>query len=472
MKLALPAWRRLGLPVFGAVALTLIAACSGSPSTGLPDFTELSERVSPSVVNISTVSRGGREGREGRALPFGPDEAPFGEWFRDHFGGEGDVPSRSLGSGFVLWKEGYILTNRHVVARADEIIVRFHDRTELPATLVGSDARSDLALLKVEARNLPAVALGDSERLRVGEWVLAIGSPFGFDYSVTAGIVSAKGRSLGSEQYVPYIQTDVAINQGNSGGPLFDLDGRVVGVNSQIYSQTGGFMGISFAIPMDVALKVAEQLRDGGAVSRGWLGVVIQEVTRELAQSFGLSRPEGALVSRVMPDSPGEKAGLRSGDVILKFDGRPLTRSNALPPMVGSTSPGRKVELEVLRDGRNIKIEAEIGELAAAADEQWQAPEAEPEKMLGLKVEPLSASEREREKVISGGVRVLEVEAGAARDAGIRRGDVILSIGGTEIDSPRRLEEVVARLTPGRSVPMLVQRRGSPLFLALTPPGR
>lgn len=437
-----------------ALWLVAVAACSPTRQSSLPDFADLAEQVTPSVVNIYT--RGGRAPGLREALP-----SPFDE----------DEEGRAEGSGFVLWADGHILTNRHVIAGAREIVVRLHDHRELLATVVGEDPRSDLALLRVEARDLPAVRIGDSERLRVGEWVLAVGSPFGLEHTVTAGIVSAKQRSLASEQYVPYIQTDVAINQGNSGGPLFDLDGRVIGINSQIYSQTGGFMGISFAIPIDVAVRVAEQLRDGGAVSRGWLGVVIQEVTRELAQSFELPRRAGALVTRVMPDSPAERAGLRVGDVILEFDGVLLPHSERLPQLVGASVPGRRVPLRVLRDGRDMTLAVEIGELAKSDEEVWASPtDLPPPAVLGLQVAPLSAEDREREQVLGAGVRVLDVGPGAALDAGVRRGDVILSLAGTEIDSPQRLDEVAARLTPGRSVPLLVQRRGSPLFLALVPP--
>ncbi|MDT0498428.1 DegQ family serine endoprotease [Algiphilus sp. W345] len=454
-----------------AAGLVLLVGCA--KDSGYPNFVDIVDRASPSVVNISTVSRVDagmtRDMPEFAPLPF---EAPGGS----------DAPMEdmeSLGSGFVLWSDGYIVTNRHVVRDADEIIVRLLDRRQFAASVVGIDERSDIALLKIDARGLPAARIGDSELLRVGEWVLAIGSPFGFDHSVTSGIVSAKGRNLASEQYVPFIQTDVAINQGNSGGPLFNLKGEVVGVNSQIYSQTGGYMGISFAIPIDVALKVAEQLRDRGQVLRGWLGVVVQPITRELAQSFGMNRPEGALVARVMPNSPAERAGLRTGDIILNFNGRVLPSSEALPPLVGNTDPGDLVPLQLLRDGERMAVNVTIGVLAAEGNQDSgiapSAPSSGPidrTGSLGLVIEPLTPEDRQREQVVSGGVLVAEVDAGPARDAGLRAGDVILSIGGSTVDSPARFDEVVKRLAPGQQAPILVQRRGAPLFLAIKAPPR
>lgn len=466
------------LPVI-ALPLILLAGCSDPPaSSQLPDFSDIAESAGPSVVNISSISRSSSPSEQGEPqLPFGLEESPFGDWFRDRFGeeggGGGDRPSRSLGSGFVLWDDGYILTNHHVVRDADEIVVRLSDRRELLAELVGSDERSDLALLKVEDGDLPAAVLGNSDALKVGNWVVAIGSPFGFEQTVTAGIVSAKGRSLASGQYVPFIQTDVAINQGNSGGPLFNLDGEVVGINSQIYSQTGGFMGISFSIPIDMAVSVAEQLRDTGKVERGWLGVVIQEVTRELAMSFGLDRPQGALVSRVLPDGPAAKAGIRSGDVILRFNGESIPRSAALPALVGAVRPGEKVRVELLRDGDRETLNAVVGELNEAAMRSGSeaAPEPAPEPtLLGMRVTPIKDSEREESGVLSGGLRVTEVRGGAAADAGIREGDIILSVAGNAVDSRARLSEVIERLSPGRSAAFLVQRRGSPLFIAVRIP--
>src|SRR5690554_3244448 len=320
-----------------AVLLALLLACSFFASAAnLPDFTQLVESAAPAVVNISTTQT--VQKRSSRI----PQEVP--EIFRHFFGelpeGFEQEPSQqqrqSLGSGFIISDDGYILTNNHVIENADEIVVRLSDRRELIAKLIGSDASSDLALLKIDAKGLPVVTVGNSDKLKVGEWVLAIGSPFGFDHSVTAGIVSAKGRSLPNETYVPFIQTDVAINPGNSGGPLFNLDGKVVGINSQIYTRSGGFMGVSFAIPINVALEVSEQLKDSGRVSRGWLGVLIQEVNKDLAESFGLSKAAGALVAQVMPDGPASKSDLRSGDVITHLDGKPIVLSSDLPQLVGT----------------------------------------------------------------------------------------------------------------------------------------
>jgi serine protease Do len=455
----------------------LLASCQRQgPPTSLPDFADLVEQASPSVVNISTTAAPGEE-------VAGRGDSPFDEFFRRFFGDREEVPPaaedsplpqpQSLGSGLILWADGYVLTNRHVVRDAQEVIVKLSDRRQFNAKLVGTDERSDLALLKIDATGLPAVKIGDVTKLRVGEWVLAIGSPFGFDYSVTAGIVSAKGRALPNENYVPFLQTDVAINPGNSGGPLFNVQGEVVGVNSQIFSQTGGYMGVSFAIPIDVAAKVAQQLKDYGEVRRGWLGVVVQEVTRDLAKSFGLERPGGALVAQVVPGGPGEQAGLRVGDVILEFEGQELPLSSALPPMVGATDPGTTVELKVLREGKAVKMKVVVGTLQAD-EPSGGTPDAEPPRstrgILGIVVRKLTAEERQRAQIVSGGAVVQEVNDGAGRDAGLLAGDILLTLGGDEIDGPERLAEVVGRLTPGRSVPMLVQRRGQPTFLALEIP--
>jgi serine protease Do len=461
--------RRLFVPLL----LASLAACQRDTPSGLPNFADLVEQASPSVVNISTVVSAA-EAAQG-------EDAPFNEFFRKFFGDreegvpEEDAPlqPQSLGSGFILWADGYVLTNRHVVRDAQEVIVKLSDRRQLPAKVVGTDERSDLALLKIEATSLPAVKVGDVTKLRVGEWVLAIGSPFGFDYSVTAGIVSAKGRALPNENYVPFLQTDVAINPGNSGGPLFNVAGEVVGVNSQIFSQTGGYMGVSFAIPIDVAAKVAQQLKEYGEVRRGWLGVVVQEVTRDLAKSFGLERPEGALVAQVVPGGPGEQAGLRVGDVILEFEGRELPLSANLPPLVGATDPGTTVGLKVLREGKVVEIKVVVGTLQP--DEPGGgSPEAEPPRstrgVLGIVVRKLAPEERTRAQIVAGGAFVQEVNEGAGRESGLLPGDILLTIGGDEIDGPERLAEVVGRLTPGRSVPMLVQRRGQPTFLALAVP--
>jgi serine protease Do len=320
----------------------------------LPDFTELVDKNTHAVVNISTTQKAQPQRN---ALPPGlkvPENSEYGELLEHFFGMPNQRPrsrdAQSLGSGFVISTDGYLLTNHHVVKNADEIIVRFQDRRELKAVLVGSDERTDVALLKVEASGLPVVKFGSSQQLKVGEWVFAIGSPFGFESSVTAGIVSAKGRSLPQENYVPFIQTDVAINPGNSGGPLFNLKGEVVGINSQIYSRSGGFMGLSFAIPIDVAMNVSQQIKNNGHVVRGWLGVRIQDVTRELAKSFAMKKPHGALVAQVIDDSPAQKAGVEVGDVIIGFNGQMVNRSSSLPPMVGSANIANKAQLKVIRN--------------------------------------------------------------------------------------------------------------------------
>ena len=474
------------------MASLVLAACSGGFDPH-PDLSEVVEKASPSVVNISTVAA---EARGGADTPPLDERTP--EWFRrfleEHApdpqapgggeegpGGPSNEDPQSLGSGFILWEDGYILTNYHVVQGASEVIVRLLDRRQLTAKIVGLDERSDLALLKIEASGLPAVKIGDSARLKPGQWVFAIGSPFSFDYSVTAGIVSAKGRSLVSEQYVPFIQTDVAINPGNSGGPLFNMKGEVVGVNSQIYSQNGGFQGVSFSIPIDVAAKVARQLRDTGKVTRGWLGVVVQEVDRNLAQTFKMDKPEGALIARVLPGSPAEESGLREGDIILSFDGQALATSSSLPPLVGSVDPGDIVELDIMREGRKVDFRVEIGVLDDPVAEDPDLAQAPPElppaaPPLGLVVSGLDDTQRRELRVLSGGVRVEQVFDGPAVAAGIRPGDVILSLAGQEVDSPERLAEVVQRLTPGTTVPVLVSREGAPSFMplnvpAIAPPG-
>ena len=469
-----------------ALAVTGLLAAITPASTfavELPDFTELVQKNGAAVVNISTKQKikhpPVKDRKQFRNPDQVPPEGPFGDLFRHFFGegqgpGGGGVPdfddfdSKSLGSGFIISEDGYVLTNYHVIKDSSEIIVRMNDRRELKATLVGSDPRSDIALLKVEDTGLPIVEIGNSSKLKVGEWVLAIGSPFGFDYSVTAGIVSAKGRSLPRENYVPFIQTDVAINPGNSGGPLFNLEGQVIGINSQIYSRTGGFMGLSFAIPIDMVMNVVKQLKGSGHVARGWLGVLIQDVTRELAESFNMDRPRGALVAKVLPESPAEKHGFQVGDVVMKFDGHKIIRSSSLPPIVGISPVGKSVDVEILRNGEVKTLEIILGELP---EEDVRVAKVHPQALennrLNITVLDMSAEVRKRLDVKENGVVVKEVTSGAARRAGIRRGDVILMINNVDIVSTKQFKGLIEELPTGKSVPLLVQRRGGPVFLAL-----
>lgn len=462
------------------LVISLLLLAGGVQARSLPDFTELVEENSAAVVNISTTQKIQRKQRipEGFNVPDLPEDSPFGDLFRHFFGDEGgglpeEFDSKSLGSGFIISADGFVMTNAHVVKGADEIIVRLSDRRELEAEVVGFDERSDIALLKIEsAQDLPVLRIGSSNDLRVGEWVLAIGSPFGFDHSVTAGIVSAKGRSLPRENYVPFIQTDVAINPGNSGGPLFNLDGEVVGINSQIYSRTGGFMGLSFAIPVDVAMNVAQQLRTKGKVVRGWLGVLIQDVTRELADSFGLDKPQGALVARVLPDSPAENAGFKVGDVILEFNGHQVQNSSQLPPMVGQTGVDRDVPVKVLREGNTKRLVVTIGELPS--EDELRISKGEEtggeSNRLGIKVAQLTEEQRKELELGNAGVIVEAIEDGPAQDAGIKQGDVIVSLNNQKVTSVERFNELAGELPAGKSVAVLIHRRSGPLFLAMKIP--
>ncbi len=455
------------------LGLLLLILSLPTMARDLPDFTKLVEKNGPAVVNISTIQKRKSQHRF-RNMPDFPRGGPFEEWFKHFFGEEGDSAPRerqahSLGSGFIISEDGYILTNNHVVEDADKIIVRLSDRRELDAELVGTDERSDLALLKIDADDLPVVKLGSSRDLKVGEWVLAIGSPFGFDYSATAGIVSAKKRSLPRENYVPFIQTDVAINPGNSGGPLFNLKGEVVGINSQIYSRTGGYMGVSFAIPIDVAMNVVEQIKSKGHVSRGWLGVLIQDVTRELAESFGMDKPQGALVARVLPDSPAEAAGIQVGDIILKFNGNPIDHSSDLPPMVGIAPIDKRLPVDVLRDGEHKRIQVKIGKLPDEDEVRLSRAGKNTFKSnrLNIVVGELSEQQRERLELDEGGVLVKEIKEGPALTAGVRKGDVILMLNNEKVTSVEQFKELVDELPEDKSVSLLVNRRGSPIFLAL-----
>ncbi|AUY33605.1 DegQ family serine endoprotease [Pseudomonas soli] len=464
------------LSMFAAV-LMLGQMLSAQAEESLPDFTTLVEQASPAVVNISTKQK-----LPDRRVAAGqmPDLEGLPPMFREFFErnmpqqprsprGDRQREAQSLGSGFIISSDGYVLTNNHVVADADEIIVRLSDRSELQAKLVGTDPRTDVALLKVDGKNLPTVKLGDSEKLKVGEWVLAIGSPFGFDHSVTKGIVSAKGRTLPNDTYVPFIQTDVAINPGNSGGPLFNMKGEVVGINSQIFTRSGGFMGLSFAIPIDVAIDVSNQLKKDGKVSRGWLGVVIQEVNKDLAESFGLDKPAGALVAQVLENGPAAKGGLQVGDVILSMNGQPIVMSADLPHLVGSLKDGEKAKLEIIRNGKRQNLDVTIGALpeddadigmGAGADGSAERSS----NRLGVSVADLSA-EQKKSLELKGGVVIKEVQDGPAAMIGLRPGDVISHLNNQAIASAKQFTEIAKDLPKNRSVSMRVLRQGRASFI-------
>lgn len=445
-----------------AFALILSFAVPGFAKE-LPDFTDLAEKQGLAVVNVSTTQTVRSQGAP--QLPFSEDD-PFYEFFR-RFAPPmpREFESRSLGSGFIISADGYVLTNAHVVDSAEEITVKLTDKREFKAKVIGSDKRTDVALIKIDAASLPKVTLGDPNKLKVGEWVVAIGSPFGFENSVTAGIVSAKGRSLPQENFVPFIQTDVAINPGNSGGPLFNLKGEVVGINSQIYSRTGGFMGLSFAIPIDVAMEVADQLRTTGKVNRGRIGVVIQEVTKELAESFGLSKPSGALINSVEKGGPADKAGLEPSDVILKFDGKTVNNSSDLPRVVGATKPGSKVAVQIWRKGAAKDISLMVGEIPAD-DKMAQRPgKKDQDTRYGMMLDNLTP-EQKSELGIKGGVLVEEAQGAAAR-AGIRRGDIILAVNNQDVKSVENFTQLLGKYEKGRSVALLIRRGDNALYIPL-----
>lgn len=462
--------------VLSLSALLLLLGQSLLANAELPEFSKLVEQASPAVVNISTTQKIAAR-PAGAGVPQMPDLEGMPPMFREFFermpqmqppaGQQREREAQSLGSGFIISSDGYVLTNNHVVADADEIMVRLADRSELEARLVGADPRTDVALLKVEGKDLPTVKLGNSENIKVGEWVLAIGSPFGFDHSATSGIISAKGRSLPNENYVPFIQTDVAINPGNSGGPLFNLDGEVIGINSQIFTRSGGFMGLSFAIPINVAMGVAEQLKTDGKVSRGWLGVAIQEVNKGLAESFGLDKPTGALIAQVFEDGPAAKGGVRVGDVILEVNDQPVILASDLPHLVGVLKPGTKAQFQILREGKHQTLELTVGSLPVDGEEAVAAAAIAPDQginRLGVAVIALTA-EQKRELDIQAGVLVRAVTDGPAAMIGLRAGDVITHLNNQPIASPEQFNDVVKQLPDKRSVSMRVLRQGRASFI-------
>ncbi|MDQ3495872.1 MAG: Do family serine endopeptidase [Pseudomonadota bacterium] len=501
LKTPLYALGLVALTAVATTALVLPAATAQSPTlqpatpaaspppqlvSGLPDFTQLVERVGPAVVNIEAIT-GVRGAQRAQGQPM-PEDMP--EIFRRFFGPGGppgfpgmpqDPGGRrgaSMGSGFVISGDGYVLTNHHVVAGAEEVRVRLSDRREFTARVVGSDEQSDVALLKIDARNLPALRIGDSRTLKPGQWAVAIGSPFGLDQSVTAGIISAVGRAnpYAAQRYVPFIQTDVAINRGNSGGPLLNTRGEVIGINSQIFSNTGGFIGVSFAIPSDVVMNVVEQLRTTGEVRRGQIGVGVGGIDAETARGFNLPDTRGALVNEVQPGSPAEKAGIQRGDVIRAIDGNPINVFSDLPPIVGAMAPGTRTTVRVWREGRSRDLAVTLsrldeGAVAAAPATGSPPPAARSSNVLGLVGQPLSAQQRSQMDLKPDeGVAIARVEGLAARQAGLQPGDVVLAVGRTSVGTPADLDRELRAVRAGQTVMLLVSRRGAPpQFIAVTP---
>lgn len=448
-------------PAVAAVVATPVPA-------GLPDFAQIADRHGGAVVNISVSGTRKVAEAEPGGLPGIDPRDPFYEFFRrfpgfgaPRGGGRVEQPVRGQGSGFIVSSDGLILTNAHVVRDASEVTVKLTDRREFVARVLGADPKTDVAVLRIEARGLPTVPLGNAKALRPGEWVLAIGSPYGFENSVTAGVVSAKGRSLPDDSMVPFIQTDVAVNPGNSGGPLFNARGEVVGINSQIYSQSGGYQGLSFAIPIEIATHVKDQIVATGKVRHAKLGVTVQEVNQSLADSFRLERPEGALVSGVEPDGPADKAGLKSGDVITRFNGQPIVGSADLPALIGQAAPGEKVTLDLVRQGRHETVSAQLGDAGGKKGETPLADSGGEQGKLGLALRPLQPQEK-REAGVGGGL-VVEQVSGAAARAGVEPGDGLMAVNGTPVSSVAQVRTVVARAD--RSVALLIQRNGDRIFV-------
>jgi serine protease Do len=487
-SLRTPAIRNLLLVAVTAAATStvVLSATAQQPPTstpapqmvvGLPDFTNLVDQVGPAVVNIEASIGGGRGGRDAM-----PDDEQVPEFFRRFFGPGMPMPQMppggrqgvSMGTGFIISGDGYVLTNHHVVDGADEVKVRLSDRREFTAKVVGSDEQSDVALLKITASGLPALRIGDSKTLRPGQWVVAIGSPFGLDHSVTAGIVSAVGRSnpYANQQYVPFIQTDVAINRGNSGGPLLDTRGQVVGINSQIFSNSGGYMGVSFAIPIDVAMNAVKQLKATGKVSRGLLGIGLQGIDADTAQGLGLPDTRGALVREVQPGSGAERAGIQRMDVIRAFNGTPINDASALPPLVGALAPGAKATVTILRDGRERDVTVVLGALDNAPDviPASAQPATTHDNPLGIVGEDLNAAERRQLGLDAAeGVSISRIEGLAARRAGLQPGDIILAVGRTPVGSAAALNQQLRTLKPGQTAMLLVRRGNASQYIAITP---
>ncbi|MEW9580880.1 DegQ family serine endoprotease [Paraburkholderia sp. DGU8] len=488
------------------LAAALVAAClplaphtaSAAPAANLPDFTDLVDKVGPAVVNIRTTTRVSNNGARG-GLPPGMDDGDMSEFFRRFFGiplpqspqspgsprggdnggngGSQDAPDSNdaeqnsgVGSGFIISADGYVMTNAHVVDEADTIYVTLTDKREFKAKLIGVDDRTDVAVVKISAANLPTITIGDSNKVRVGEWVVAIGSPFGLENTVTAGIVSAKGRDTGD--YLPFIQTDVAVNPGNSGGPLINMQGEVIGINSQIYSRTGGFMGISFAIPIDEAMRVADQLKSSGKVVRGRIAVAIGEVTKDVADSLGLPKAQGALVSSVEPGGPADKAGVQPGDIILKFNGHPVDTATDLPRMVGDTKPGTRSTITVWRKGQTHELPVTIAEMqpdkTTKADlKKPQPPKQRATNALGLAVSDIPADQLKALK-LRNGVQVDAADGPAAR-VGLQKGDIILRVGDADVSSAKQFDELISHLDSSKMVALLVRRGENTQFVPLRP---
>ena len=465
------------------IAILLLALTSASHldvyAQSLPDFTELAEKHGGEVVNIS-VTQNVRQDAGAMQFPGMPGDEQMQEFFK-RFGipvvpGQNGTPlaeykTQSLGSGFIISSDGYILTNAHVVSEADEVVVKLFDKREFKAKIIGIDKRTDVALVKIEATGLPKVTIGDPAKLKVGAWVAAIGSPFGLENTMTAGIVSAKGRALPQENFVPFIQTDVAINPGNSGGPLFNLSGEVVGINSQIYSRSGGSMGLSFAIPIDVALEISNQLKSSGKITRGWLGIAIQEISKELAESFSMKNTNGALVAGVEKNGPADKGGLEPGDVITKFDDKPIVATADLPRAVGSAKPGRIVPVEILRKGSVKILNVGVGEMPADGSEALQnnKPAAKSEmNRIGLTLKELTVQQR---KKLNGKNGLMVVDSqGAVAQAGVRHGDIILGLNNSEVQSLDQFNKQLLGISVGKTIALLVQRGENTLYVPVKIP--